>query len=557
MRRLVVLALVAGAFASPASALGATRYAGPSSTVTAGPCTDRDAPCALEHAVENAATNDTVVLLGGTYDVMGGSVTVPRRMDIRGADGPRPVLSQDEAQGVTLNFAAASGGSTLRHVELRALAGGQPVSRALLASGQLYVRDVAIEARSVCAILDGPGTVVEDSSFVQDLDATSGGQCLHLPGGNSVVRRVTVAGGTPFPALWMDSPGGLVEDVTVTTTGTAGQAAQVSGSPGAPITVRRLRAMASHFGVIAWDALITDSLLHTTGDGQPAASIPFGSVRMHNVTAVAPVGPSHGIRMDGSFGGAALVARNTIARGNADDVFVPPGATATLSYSNFRSSGPTIIDGGANQSGDPLFFDPISDLRLRPESPAIDAGVDDPLNGPLDLAGNPRRLGSAPDIGAYETARVSVSPPLAPDQLAPVVTRVGVTNEVFVVSGAPTPVNLAGRRKAKKGTLFRFSTSEAGRATLRIQRRVLGRRVGNRCLKPTRRNGRRRRCTRYTSAGRALTRAAVTGANTVPFSGRIGRRKLAPGRYRVVVTVRDAAGNTSSPKTAAFRIVRR
>jgi hypothetical protein len=54
-----------------------------------------------------------------------------------------------------------------------------------------------------------------------------------------------------------------------------------------------------------------------------------------------------------------------------------------------------------------------------------------------------------------------------------------------------------------------------------------------------------------------LTRAAVTGANTVPFSGRIGRRKLAPGRYRVVVTVRDAAGNTSSPKTAAFRIVRR
>lgn len=570
MRRiaLVVAASTVGALFVPSVALGATRYAGPSSNVVAGVCTDRNAPCTLEHALEGAATNDDVVLLGGTYDVPGGSITVPRRIDVRGDDGPRPIVTNDEAQGVTLNFGAGSSGSTLRHADLRATAGGSPASRALLASGQLSVRDVAVTARSVCAVLGGAGTTVEDSTFVQDVDATSDGECLRLPGGNSVVRRVTVdAGALGRPALWMDSPGGTVEDVAVTHRGTSGQAGQVSGSGGAPITVRRLRASASDLGVIAFDATITDSLVHTAGDGQPALSVVQGTVNLRNVTAVASPGSSYGIRTAGF--NATLIARNTIARGSAGDVSVQPGDTATLSHSNFRSTGPGITDAGGNQTGDPLFRDIPSDFRLQPDSPAIDAGTDDPLNGPTDLEGNPRRLGAATDIGAYETARppadpgpagpgTTTTPPITTtvDPLAPDVTRVGVTNKVFAVANGATAVNIAGRSRAKKGTTFRFTSSEAGRATLQIERKASGRRVGRRCVQPTRRNRNRRKCTRYVRAGQALTRTASAGANTVAFTGRIGRRKLGPGSYRVVVTVTDAAGNASTPKTAAFRIVR-
>jgi hypothetical protein len=42
--------------------------------------------------------------------------------------------------------------------------------------------------------------------------------------------------------------------------------------------------------------------------------------------------------------------------------------------------------------------------RLSAGSPAIDAGLDTPLAGPLDLYGAPRLQGRAIDIGAVERA---------------------------------------------------------------------------------------------------------------------------------------------------------
>ena len=39
------------------------------------------------------------------------------------------------------------------------------------------------------------------------------------------------------------------------------------------------------------------------------------------------------------------------------------------------------------------------------------------------------------------------------------------------------------------------------------------------------------------------------------FSGRIGKRRLAPGRYRFVVTAIDAAGNRSAPRTISVTIL--
>ena len=49
---------------------------------------------------------------------------------------------------------------------------------------------------------------------------------------------------------------------------------------------------------------------------------------------------------------------------------------------------------------------------------------------------------------------------------------------------------------------------------------------------------------------------APTGTNTKRFSGRIGRRALAPGSYRATLVARDAAGNASKAKRLGFRVVR-
>jgi hypothetical protein len=54
-----------------------------------------------------------------------------------------------------------------------------------------------------------------------------------------------------------------------------------------------------------------------------------------------------------------------------------------------------------------------------------------------------------------------------------------------------------------------------------------------------------------------LQRSGKAGANTVAFSGRLGKRALKPGRYRAVITATDAAHNAGKPVTLSFRIVRR
>ena len=73
------------------------------------------------------------------------------------------------------------------------------------------------------------------------------------------------------------------------------------------------------------------------------------------------------------------------------------------------------IAGAGNQTAPPLFVDGAAgDYREAPGSPTIDAGSPTGI-GPLDLAGNPRALGPAPDIGAFEF----VPPPRSPERSPP------------------------------------------------------------------------------------------------------------------------------------------
>jgi streptogramin lyase len=120
----------------------------------------------------------------------------------------------------------------------------------------------------------------------------------------------------------------------------------------------------------------------------------------------------------------------------------------------------------------------------------------------------------------------------------------------FRVSGARTPVSAG----VQRGTTLTYSLSEAAAVTITIARARSGRRVGGRCRRPTRANRGRPRCTRYVAAG-TLRRAALQGANTLAFSGRIGRRALPAGSYRAALRARDAAGNRSPARTARFTVV--
>ena len=147
--------------------------------------------------------------------------------------------------------------------------------------------------------------------------------------------------------------------------------------------------------------------------------------------------------------------------------------------------------------------------------------------------------------------------PPPPDRVAPTFARpLRLVRALFRVAPGATPVRIAGaaRRPVPRGTTFTFSASEPGELSIVIAKPAAGRKVGRRCVAPTRANRRRRRCTRYVTRG-TLRRSASAGANRVAFTGRIGRRRLTPGRYRAAATVKDAAGNTSKASTVFFTIV--
>jgi Tol biopolymer transport system component len=147
-------------------------------------------------------------------------------------------------------------------------------------------------------------------------------------------------------------------------------------------------------------------------------------------------------------------------------------------------------------------------------------------------------------------------PPPLRDTLAPTLDRVSIAPRKFRVAGAATPVAARARRRTPAGARFKWRLSEAATVTLRIDRKLPGRRKGRRCVKPTRKLQKAKKCTRLSRVG-TLRRKAALGPGGTAFSGRIGRKKLAPGSYRAVVGSEDAAGNASGNRTVTFKIVRR
>ena len=131
-------------------------------------------------------------------------------------------------------------------------------------------------------------------------------------------------------------------------------------------------------------------------------------------------------------------------------------------------------------------------------------------------------------------------------RLSATVFRAASSGRAIATGGRTTPV----------GTSVTFAASEAGSVRFRVQRRATGRKVGRKCKAPTRRNRKRRKCIRYVTASGSFSVNATPGTNTFRFRGRIGGRKLRPGRYRLTGKATDRAGNVSSVPARAFRIVR-
>lgn len=115
------------------------------------------------------------------------------------------------------------------------------------------------------------------------------------------------------------------------------------------------------------------------------------------------------------------------------------------------------------------------------------------------------------------------------------------------------------RRRAAVGTRIRFRlTGDARSVRLRVERRVGGRRAGRRCVAPKPRLRSRKRCVRFVKRGTLVRRDLKAGKQRIAFSGRIGRRALRPGRYRLTAIAVPADGTRPFvSRRTAFAIVAR
>jgi uncharacterized delta-60 repeat protein len=152
---------------------------------------------------------------------------------------------------------------------------------------------------------------------------------------------------------------------------------------------------------------------------------------------------------------------------------------------------------------------------------------------------------------------VSAPPALKPSASrsrlhAPVLGSLRITPSAFRTA-ATGPSALAAARRG--GALVSFTLDRAASVRFSVERAGSGRRVGGRCVKPSRSNRATRRCTRYTGLARGFTREGDAGANRLRFTGRLNGRRLRPARYRLVATP-TADGLRGDATRVRFRVRR-
>jgi hypothetical protein len=154
------------------------------------------------------------------------------------------------------------------------------------------------------------------------------------------------------------------------------------------------------------------------------------------------------------------------------------------------------------------------------------------------------------------TALTPLPPPIAPAPQAPQLGAISV-NPHNLLPETGSGASVARRSRRLRGATISYTDSETGLTTFTVMRPSKGFRSGRSCLakRPRPQKGKPRRCTRYIRLG-SFTHSDTAGANHFHFTGRVNRRPLRVGPYRLEAIARNAAGQPSRPRTVTFQIIR-
>jgi alpha-tubulin suppressor-like RCC1 family protein len=240
-----------------------------------------------------------------------------------------------------------------------------------------------------------------------------------------------------------------------------------------------------------------------------------------------------------------------------------PGATgpitrlaAGLNHSLAATSTGQLYGFGSNTSGQlgsainsgTSAANPTPILAALPPGLAIDGLAQG------EAANHTMVLLAEPPVTSLPIGSSPIAPPPPRGALPPAVTAGRMSNTRFRVAKRDTAVSA---KRAPLGTIFRFNLSTAANVQIVITRAAAGLRHGRLCLAatPKLRLAHSKRCTRTLIVGKLTRSNMPTGADRIPFSGRIGASALRPKHYQAQLTASNAGGR-SAPLMLSFTVVR-
>jgi hypothetical protein len=402
--------------------------------------------------------------------------------------------------------------------------GDYPLTATLTSSFQNTIHGIAGQPRPRL-LLSGPGQdglhLEHDSTLryveVDQAAADNAPRALYANGGK--VDQVIAQA----PVLAADIRNSTITNSIAVASGTNGRAlvTDADANFSNTSTYRNVTAIATGSGGVPIDATASAT----------------GSATIHLVNVIAYGGP----------GGLSLMARTDSSGAHA---------TITATHTNYQSadnvgSAATIVDGGGNRAEEPAFINAAAgDYRQAAGAYTIDAGLNDPINGALDVDGDPRTIGTT-DIGADEF----VGAPTATTASAGAVTNTTASPTTQAPSPTPPTQAFAGVRLVSSRLAFAHGLVTV---TLRCPAGTVGR-----CSGRTKLTARHRRAGSRAASTVILGRAPFSiaagkqGKVKVRVSRAGGRLLSGPRRLRGKDTNAARSGAGQSKTTVAAVTIRR
>jgi hypothetical protein len=223
----------------------------------------------------------------------------------------------------------------------------------------------------------------------------------------------------------------------------------------------------------------------------------------------------------------------------------PTGGTGDSPFHDPRFAGDRIVFG----------YQPGDGTKDLYSIPASCAGCNFPANATRLTTDGNNSQPAWTSVASFPTPFVCCAP-----VVLAAASRLGIAPGAFPAAPSGPPALTARRKPRRKyGAQVSYVLNLAATVRFTVQQAQPGRKTGTgrraRCVAPTKGNRRARRCTRIVTLGGSFTRSARAGSNKFRFTGRLGGRKLKPGKYTLVATP-SANGRTGRSVSKAFRIIK-